>query len=222
MSEQNLFQKLIEVRKQIPYAQKDAKHGNTFDYVSSSGLLEQVRPLLDDHGILIIPSVLKTEVKDHEYKNSKAYFTEITISYLIVNAEKPDDKITIQWYGQGIDSGEKGVGKAYTYAEKYLFLKLFNIPTDVDDPDAHAQNTQRTTKNKPVVVEETPITGITIDQVSMVSSLYDKLIVIKGKAIADGFYQHAKKQANITEGIETGTPEQIAKVIQLLENKLGV
>jgi hypothetical protein len=45
--------------------------------------------------------------------------------------------ITCTWYGQGVDiAGEKGVGKAMTYAEKYFMLKFFNIPTDKDDPDS--------------------------------------------------------------------------------------
>ena len=42
----------------------------------------------------------------------------------------------MSFYGQGVDiSGEKGVGKALTYAEKYFLLKFFNIPTDEADPD---------------------------------------------------------------------------------------
>ncbi|MNP04955.1 ERF superfamily protein [compost metagenome] len=44
--------------------------------------------------------------------------------------------IECPWYSQGVDiAGEKGVGKALTYGEKYFILKFFNIPTDKDDPD---------------------------------------------------------------------------------------
>jgi len=42
----------------------------------------------------------------------------------------------VNWYAQGIDlAGEKGPGKALTYAEKYFLLKFFNIATSADDPD---------------------------------------------------------------------------------------
>lgn len=52
----------------------------------------------------------------------------------------------IPWYAQGLDvEGEKGVGKLLTYGEKYLFLKLFNIATDKDDPDSF----QDTPKEEP-------------------------------------------------------------------------
>jgi hypothetical protein len=54
-----------------------------------------------------------------------------------VNAEQPEETIECSWYGQGVDiAGEKGVGKALTYSEKYFMLKFFNIPTDKDDPDS--------------------------------------------------------------------------------------
>lgn len=127
----NLHEKLIEVRKKIPRVSKDAKNSK-YDYVSSSNVLGKIRPLLDEQKILIIPNIVDAKAQYGE----KTIFTELTIEFHIINAEKTDEKITISWYGQGIDySGEKGVGKALTYAEKYLLLKLFNIPTDGDDPD---------------------------------------------------------------------------------------
>lgn len=55
-----------------------------------------------------------------------------------VNAENPEDYLEVPWYGQGVDDGEKGVGKALTYAEKYFVLKFFHIATDKDDPDSWA------------------------------------------------------------------------------------
>ena len=42
-----------------------------------------------------------------------------------------------QWY---LSIGQ-GMGKALTYAEKYLMLKTFNIATDKDVPDAHQDRT---------------------------------------------------------------------------------
>jgi len=63
------------------------------------------------------------------------HLTELTVEFVWVNADNPEETIVCPWYGQGLDTGEKGVGKALTYAEKYFLLKFFNIPTDEDDPD---------------------------------------------------------------------------------------
>ena len=133
----NLHQKLIEIRKTVPSLGKDKKNkAMGFPYVSSSLTLGALKGAMDLHGVLLIPRVIGVIVKDHTTKGgAHEYFTEINFTFSWVNADTPDDKIVCPWYGQGLDSGEKGVGKAMTYAEKYFLLKFFNIPTDKDDPD---------------------------------------------------------------------------------------
>lgn len=131
-----IFEKLLEVRKSVPYLQKDAK-GYQFNYVSSSKTLGALREKMDEMQLLIVPRVLRVRVSPHTTsKGGQEYFTELWVHFTIINAEKPEERIKCPWYGQGLDSGEKGVGKSLTYAEKYFLLKLFNIATDKDDPDA--------------------------------------------------------------------------------------
>jgi hypothetical protein len=95
---------------------------------------------MDEHGLLLVPRVVKNKISPHTTKNGNAeYFTELEMQFTWINSEKPDEQIVCDWYGQGLDSGEKGVGKAMTYAEKYFLLKFFNIATDKDDPDAFCE-----------------------------------------------------------------------------------
>lgn len=136
----NIYQKLIEVRKVVPYLQK-AETGQQYKYVSSSQVLASVRQKMDELNLLLIPKVVAHQVTSKEKQTSKGsltteYFTELDMEFIWVNADEPNETIMIPWYGQGIDTaGEKGVGKALTYAEKYFLLKQFNIATDKDDPD---------------------------------------------------------------------------------------
>lgn len=136
----NIYQKLLEVRKSVPYLKKEAR-AKQYDYVGSSQTLGAVREKLDEMNL-----VLETRVLGHNLisnvndKGTMVHFTELDLEYTWVNAEKPEEKVVIPWYGQGVDlAGEKGVGKALTYAEKYFILKQFNIATDKDDPDAFRQ-----------------------------------------------------------------------------------
>lgn len=132
----NIYQKLIEVRKVVPYLQKESK-GYQFNYTGSSLVLGSLKAKMDELGLLLIPRVISKEVSEHETaKGGKEYFTELCMEFTWLNAEKPEETIVCTWYGQGLDSGEKGVGKAMTYAEKYFMLKFFNIATDKDDPDS--------------------------------------------------------------------------------------
>jgi len=141
----NIFQKLIEVRKAVPYLKKE-NSGYQFNYVSSSQVLGNLKQRMDELGVLLMPKVTGKKVTIDVYEKTDAkgntkrtvdYFTELDMTFTWVNAENPSEIIECPWYGQGIDtSGEKGVGKALTYAEKYFMLKFFNIPTDKDDPDS--------------------------------------------------------------------------------------
>ena len=132
----NIFEKLLEVRKAAPYLQKD-QDGYKFKYVSSSNTLGALRKKMDEMNLLLVPRILRIRVSDHETKSGgHEYFTEIWAHFTWVNAEKPEETVKCPWYGQGLDSGEIGVGKAATYAEKYFLLKFFNIATDKDDPDS--------------------------------------------------------------------------------------
>jgi len=139
----NLHEKLLEIRKSCAYLKRD-NDGYQFSYVSSSQTLGTLRGKMDELGVLLIPSVTSFEVRDHTTsKGGHEYFTIISMIFMWVDAENPEDKIPCLWTGQGLDSGEKGVGKALTYAEKYFMLKFFNIATDKDDPDSFQRKNEK-------------------------------------------------------------------------------
>ena len=52
----NIYQKLIEVRKTVPYLQKE-NSGTQYKYVSSSQTLSSVRQKMDEIGLILIPKV---------------------------------------------------------------------------------------------------------------------------------------------------------------------
>lgn len=114
---------------------------------------------MDEVGLLLVPSITSSKVTADIYdkqdnkgntKRTVDYFTELEIDFTWVNTEKPEESIICHWYGQGVDTaGEKGVGKALTYAEKYFMLKFFNIPTDKDDPDSFQEKQDKPDKKDP-------------------------------------------------------------------------
>lgn len=155
----NIYQKLVEVRKAVPYLQK-SQEGSQYKYVGSSQVLAAVREKMDELQLLLIPSITDKTLhlsaieqfnkdSDKPFKRTTTYFTELEMKMTWVNAEKPDEKIEIPWYAQGVDiAGEKGVGKALTYGEKYFILKQFNISTDKDDADSFQERIDQS-KPKP-------------------------------------------------------------------------
>lgn len=199
----NIYQKLIEVRKAVPYIQK-ADTGAQYSYTGSSRVLAAVRDKLDELGLLLVPAVTNHNLllSEIEFKNESGnptkrtttYFTELEMTMTWINADNPEEKIECGWYAQGVDiAGEKGVGKALTYGEKYFMLKFFNIPTDKDDPDAFQAKHEVEEKVPPALKAKFKMTG------------YDM-------AKFDSWVEAKKKQGMSFEMMETILDEQIAKL----------
>ena len=144
----NLHQKLVEVRKSIHGFNKDKKSGSGnfgYEYVSGSQVLRAIKGKMDELGVLLIPEIdydtMKWEKHNYKTKNGSDktdFIITMKMNYTWVNAELPDDKITIPWVciGQQTDDIAKAVGTAMTYNERYFLLKFLGLPTDEDDADA--------------------------------------------------------------------------------------
>jgi hypothetical protein len=119
-----------------------------------------------------------------------------------VNADKPDEVIECPWYGQGVDiAGEKGVGKALTYAEKYFILKQFNIATDKDDPDAFQEKAE--SYRKPELINHT--------ELGTLKTKVMEFAQLRGKTDSD-VYSHLNI-SDITKLTSKEAQELITKVI---------
>jgi len=144
MSEANkmtLIEKLAEIYKSVGYLhKKESNDFQHFKYVSSAQVITEIRGKMCELGVLLEPSVTAHNLM--HFQNAKGVeqlVTEIDMQYTWINVDDPKDVRVVNWYAQGKDSDEKGVGKAMTYGEKFFLLKYFNIATDKHDPDAQAK-----------------------------------------------------------------------------------
>lgn len=132
-----LYEKLLAVQRAVQAVLKDGENqSDKYKYVSGDALLSVIRPQMDALGLLLVPSVRNHSLIEGQTRSGTArFFTEIELDFTWLDVESGED-LRIPWYGQGTDlGGERGIGKAYTYAEKYFLLKFFHVPTDKDDPD---------------------------------------------------------------------------------------
>lgn len=142
----NLFQKLIEIRKEVIGFEKDTK-GFNYTYVSGSQAIGKIRAKMDELGLVLIPKVGQAEHTVFNYQSwnkARETYEEKTdqiiqgdMAFVWVNAEKPDEQLEVPWkiYGQQ-DDISKAFGSGLTYSERYFILKFFQAPTDELDPDS--------------------------------------------------------------------------------------
>lgn len=134
----NIFQKISEVMKAIEYLTKDDKveFGTTkYKAISEEKVTTEVRKELVKQGIVIIPimqeSTVTELIRTDKSVNQRA---DVHTRYRIQNIDDVNDFIEVESNGSGVDTQDKAVGKAMTYAYKYMLLRTFAIPTG-EDPD---------------------------------------------------------------------------------------
>lgn len=91
-----------------------------------------VRPALLEVGVIYYPVSMQ--------RSQDGNRTQVDLAVRFVNIDKPEDYIDVPACGYGIDSQDKGPGKAISYAVKYALLKALGLETG-DDPEKD-QNVQ--------------------------------------------------------------------------------
>ena len=205
----NVYQRLLAVQKAVgSYMRKD-QQGHQFQYVGSSQVLGVIRDAMDDHGLILEVSITGHNlVTKWSVPDSKEHLTELDIEFAWVNVDDPQDRVIWHGYGQGLDTGEKGVGKALTYAEKYGLLKFFHIATDKDDPDAFQGRVDAAKPREPVIGP------------AGAKTIANEVAVMAASASGDDEANTKLLRAGLWEDVKAWTRERgVAKVADLTEAK---
>lgn len=139
----NIYQRINEVRKAVDYIRKDKKV-ESYMAVTHDNVTALTRDHFVKHGIVMVPSIARSAVKDTGTTTSKGTpFIRFEASYRfdVVNADDPADKFSMEIEAHAIDHGDKAPGKALSYAKKYAVLKLLDIETGEEEEgrvDQHA------------------------------------------------------------------------------------
>lgn len=137
----NLYQKLVEIRKEVINFSKDTESFG-YKYVSGSQAIAKIREKMDSLEVLLVPEVKSTISSTYDYINAKGkectdHIVSGEMSYKWINAENPEETLTVPWQLYGAqDDISKAFGSGLTYSERYFILKFFQAPTDADDPDS--------------------------------------------------------------------------------------
>lgn len=143
MEKLNLYQKIQAVSNEIMNIEKDMTVGSgnySYKAVSDKEVTLQVKKAETKFKLLSIP--FKQELINSDQiklqkgdKESLVYVDNIKMTIRIIDLEDITKFIDVESFGKGVDNGDKGFGKASTYARKYALLNAYKIATG-EDPDA--------------------------------------------------------------------------------------
>lgn len=130
---QKLAQKILAVVAAVSNVPKNGTNAfQKYKYVQEADILDAIREELVKNNLIVLPSARHVGVEN--YKTDKNnFFVVADMVFTIVDCET-GETVECCFEGHGIDTGDKGLYKAYTGAMKYFLLKTFMIPTG-DDPE---------------------------------------------------------------------------------------
>lgn len=164
MEEKNIYERLLLISTELQTVAKNlevsmGKNGK-YKAVGEADVLRAVKPLELKHRVYSYPierEIIESgtlESLDYNGNVKKQLFERIRVVYRFINIDKPEEFIDITSYGDGIDSGDKSVGKAMTYADKYALLKAYKMVTG-DDPDQEASNDLKSASTQKAPLSQT-------------------------------------------------------------------
>lgn len=130
----NLYGRLHAVMQEVGFLDKDKAvkgkgGGDMYSYISHDSVTAAVRVGFIKHGIVVLPTITKRQDNGNR--------AELDVRVTLVNVDEPDDRACIDVVGYGVDSSDKGPGKAFSYAVKYAYMKLLmlNSMDDIEGSD---------------------------------------------------------------------------------------
>ena len=159
----NLYQKLLVIQQRIGGLGKDkdtksASNPNGYAYVTGAKILDHIKPIMNELGIILKQEVYscRNERMDYstKYGSKSEILTSLSMKFTWIDCETGERDENL-FGSNGQNDWEKGYGSALTYAERYFLLKYFHISTDEDDIDNPDRKTSAPVPHKePVQIKE--------------------------------------------------------------------
>ena len=136
-----VYEKILAVMSSVNYLNKDGfvetGKGKGYKALTDEKVLGAVRPALVAAGLVMLPVQMEQhrtdeQVKAYDGSTKTNRITDVSVTYRIINVDNPDDFVEVVSAGTGVDTQDKGIGKAMTYAKKYAILNSFLIPSGED------------------------------------------------------------------------------------------
>lgn len=130
---------------------------SSYKAISESAVLNNIKPLLKKHGLVLFPVEVNIveDFKEFQgkYGDTQRFMSTLHCKYKIVDIETGEFEL-LESVGYGADSQDKGSGKAMTYAYKALIQKTFCLFSGEDTDNDHSedlekQNAVKTPQNTP-------------------------------------------------------------------------
>ena len=222
----NLYEKLIEIRKEVEYLQKNKK-AYGYKYVSEDQAYNAIKSKMNELKILLVPSIVPNTrtISEFEYTTSKGSKVKETIIhadmiFTWIDAESGEKhEVPFILAGQQTDVSQ-ALGSGLTYCSRYFVLKYFQVATNEDDPDKWRSDQKMKEEKKPKKKEkkiENNVGEITLEKLQKLldSKDYDEK-ALQGYIQKQGF---TIENVKVAQNYQFLPDELIKAIYQILMKK---
>lgn len=200
-----IYKKLLEIQKEVDKFVKDSQSHN-YNYVSGNQVLNKIRPLMNEKGLILKQEVLsiKNTRQDYEvwnkfekeFRTKSEILSNVQMRFTWIDCETGEKDENL-FGANGQNDWEKGLGSALTYGERYFLLKFFHVPTDADDIDNPKRKENNNSFKKD---DETPVVWLNEKQLNKAISegaetIKKMLSFYDGKTIQQDGNKYSMKKA---------------------------
>lgn len=146
---EKIYGAMVKVMQEVDAIGKDMKNASQgFNFRGVDQVYNALHPILARNGIFITTRAISRH-KD-ERQNTKGttlfyHFVEVEFSF---NADD-GSKVSSTLIGEAMDSGDKGLSKAFSVALKYCLFQAFLIPTEDAEADTVSHEVAPAAKRVP-------------------------------------------------------------------------
>lgn len=195
--ELTLNEKLIHIQTKLKAPKNQYNSFSNFYYRSAEDILEAVKPLNAEYGLLLTLTDKPVEIGGWNYIEATATLTDGKDSIIVTAYARESE------HKKGMDSSQV-TGSTSSYARKYALngLYLIDDTKDADTDEYVKQNDQQAQKASTKQLNY-------IDKLlnDSVTEKYDK----------NSLYQHLKKKMNTKVEMENWTSQQASQAIKILQ-----
>jgi hypothetical protein len=120
-----LDKKLFDITHNIEKVMQKKAKGMAWNVTMWNDVADNLREQLFEHRLLIVPHVLE--------HTKEGNLTSATVKAEIIDIDTQEKKEVGNYVGYGYDNQDKGIGKAITYAYKYLLMKTFMMKVGIEE-----------------------------------------------------------------------------------------
>lgn len=148
----SIYKKLHTIQSKVNGLGKD-KQAQTYKYVTGDKVLGEIKPLMNELGLLLKQEILSIDnvrqdyaTKNNPNKSEINSRVMMRFTWVDIDTGEKDENL---FGANGQNDWDKGVGSALTYGERYFLLKFFHIATDEDDIDNPDRKSEPEQKPEP-------------------------------------------------------------------------